>query len=107
MSRRINTGAGRKRSRRNTYIWIAALTIVTIALIKYEQTALLYILATLGVTALLLIVALADLKHAQGSAGEGLPPADDAAAIGSGITSTLTGAPTARARVSRAPRRRS
>ena len=106
MSRRINPSAGRRNRRRNTYIWIAVMTIATIALIKYEQTALLYILATLGVTALLIIVALADLKHAQLPAGEGVPPADDAAAIGSSITSTLTGTATTQVRGARSSSRR-
>ena len=44
-----------------TFGWIAALSILTISLIYWEKTAILYILATLGVTALLVIVALSDL----------------------------------------------
>jgi hypothetical protein len=44
-----------------TYSWIAVLSLGVIALIHWEQTALLYILATVGVTALLVVVALADL----------------------------------------------
>ena len=46
-----------------TYLWVAVLAIVTIVLIYKEQTAVLYILATLGVTAILLIVAFADLSR--------------------------------------------
>jgi hypothetical protein len=46
---------------------------------------LLYILATLGVTALLVVVALADLHHGEKQAADG-PTFDDSAAIGSGIT---------------------
>ncbi|HXD29985.1 MAG TPA: hypothetical protein VN643_02635 [Pyrinomonadaceae bacterium] len=45
--------------------WVSVLTIGTISLIYWEQTALLYILATVGVTVLLLIVGLADLAHAE------------------------------------------
>ena len=56
-------------SRRNrrvfTFAWIAALTILTIFLIYREMTAVLYILATLGVTAILIVVALTDLAHAE------------------------------------------
>lgn len=105
MSRRVNTRPARKSRRWNTVIWLAVLTIITIALIKYEQTEILYILATLGVTALLVVVAMADLKHAQGSTGDALPAAaDDAAAIGSGITSTTSGGSAARGSSARAAR---
>jgi len=45
-----------------TLAWVAALALLTIVLIYKEQTAVLYILATLGVTALLVIVAVADLE---------------------------------------------
>ena len=61
MSQRID--AIKKRRRRLiTLAWVAALALVTIVLIYKEQTAVLYILATLGVTALLVIVAVADLE---------------------------------------------
>ena len=60
MSQRLAVAA-RKRRRLITYGWVAALAIGTILLIYKEQTALLYILATLGVTALLIIVAVTDL----------------------------------------------
>jgi hypothetical protein len=42
-------------------MWMAALAIVVTALIYWEKTAILYILATLGLCALLAVVALADL----------------------------------------------
>ncbi len=48
-----------------TYLWILGLAVLTISLIYWEQTALLYILATVGVTILLVIVAVADLAHAE------------------------------------------
>ena len=60
MSQRLAVAA-QKRRRLITYGWVAALALGTILLIYKEQTALLYILATLGVTALLVIVAVADL----------------------------------------------
>lgn len=80
MSRRVNKSAGGRSRRLNTILWVAALAVLTIALIHYEQTAILYILATLGVTALLVIVATADLKASHGITGNPVP-ADDAAAI--------------------------
>lgn len=45
-----------------TLVWVAALAALVIGLIRWEQTALLYVLATLGVTALLFVVAFADLE---------------------------------------------
>ena len=52
-----------------TYLWVAVLAILTIVLIYKEQTAVLYILATLGVTAILLVVAFADLHKGEADAG--------------------------------------
>lgn len=51
-----------RNKRLRTYLWVAVLALVTIVLIYKEQTAVLYILATLGVTAILLVVAFADLS---------------------------------------------
>ncbi len=85
MSARSTLGSGRRRRKTVTVLWIAALAIGTVSLIYWEMTALLYILATLGVTALLIIVALSDLAGAEGLAKE-ISRADDAAAGGS-ITS--------------------
>lgn len=60
MSQRIQ--AKRTKGRRwITYAWIVGITLVVSLLIYFERTALLYVLATLGVTALLLVVAFADL----------------------------------------------
>ena len=68
-------------------LWFALLAVVTMTLIYFEMTAVLYILATLGVSAILVIVAASDLtrgeKHLTAAA-----TADDSAAIGSGIAST-------------------
>lgn len=64
MSQRLALAA-RKRRRMITYAWVAGLAIITILLIYKEQTALLYILATLSVTALLIVVATADLGGNQ------------------------------------------
>jgi apolipoprotein N-acyltransferase len=62
------TNAARMARRRRqliTYGWIFGLTVLTISLIYWEKTALLYILATAGVTVLLIMVAKADLAHAE------------------------------------------
>ncbi len=66
MSQRLAVAA-RKRRRMITYAWVAGLALITILLIYKEQTALLYILATLSVTALLVVVATTDLGGNQGN----------------------------------------
>ena len=50
-----------------TYLWILVLAVSVFLLIYFEQTSLLYILATLGVTVLLVVVALADLGRSERS----------------------------------------
>jgi hypothetical protein len=50
-----------------TYLWILVLAVSVFLLIYFEQTSLLYILATLGVTILLVVVALADLGSSERS----------------------------------------
>lgn len=72
MSQRLKSSKTKKR-RGFTYLWIAGLGIAIFLLIYFEQTALLYILATLGVTALLVIVALADLGRGELSTETALP----------------------------------
>ena len=64
MSQRIKA-AKIKRRRGFTYLWIFGLALLVFLLIYFEQTALLYIFATLGVTALLIIVAFADLGRSE------------------------------------------
>ena len=64
MSQRIRSGKAR-RARGFTYLWIFGLSISVFLLIYFEQTSLLYILATLGVTILLVVVALADLGRTE------------------------------------------
>ena len=54
-------------------LWAAGLLLLVSLLIYFEQTALLYILSTLGVTVLLVIVALADLGQTEMSASEADP----------------------------------
>ena len=82
MSQRVTI---KPKKRRNlTYLWILGMALVLGLLIYFEKTELLYVLATLGVTALLIIVATADLGAHERS--ENVLP--DAQAAGSGISST-------------------
>lgn len=67
-------------------LWVGVIAVGTMILLYYEMTAVLYILATLGVTAILVIVAVSDLAQGEKHAGA-LPVADDSAVIGSGIVS--------------------
>jgi hypothetical protein len=84
MNRKANSARNRKFI---TFAWISALALLTIFLIYRELTAVLYILATLGVTALLIVVALADLSKHEKSSTES-PGAGVPAAIGSGLRSS-------------------
>jgi hypothetical protein len=90
MSQRLASNRGRKTSsgRNRTLLWIVGVGLIVLLLIYFEQTAILYVLATLGVTALLMIVAFADLKGVP-NADELPQPNDDAAAIGTGISSAI------------------
>jgi hypothetical protein len=45
------------------FFWLVFFGIVIGALIKYEQIAILYVLATVGLVGLLLVVAFADLEN--------------------------------------------
>ena len=93
MSQRLANKRGFKKGGRNrTLLWIAGIALIVFLLIYFEQAAILYLLATLGITVLLLIVAFADLKGAP-NANELPKPNDDAAAIGTGIGSTLKAQP--------------
>ncbi len=88
MKRARNTADDRRRRKMFTVLWATLLGLGTIILIYKEMTAVLYILATLGVTALLIVVAMADLAHSEKLTTD-TRRNDDSAAIGSGITSTF------------------
>ena len=60
----------RRRRKTITALWVLCISAVVIFLIYKEMTAVLYILATLGVTVLLLIVAYSDLSHVDGSSDQ-------------------------------------
>ena len=64
MNRKTLAG-DRRRRKMMSGLWALGLALLVILLIYFEQTAILYILCTLGVTVLLIIVALADLGHAE------------------------------------------
>ena len=65
MNRKTLAG-DRRRRKLIAALWALGLAVLVIVLIYLEQTAVLYILCTLGVTALLLIVAFADLgQHSE------------------------------------------
>jgi hypothetical protein len=66
MNRNIDKDA-RKRQRRTALIVGTLVTIAIVALIRYEKIAILYVLATLSLSALLIIVALSDLGELKTS----------------------------------------
>ena len=90
MSQRM-TKAGRrgKRNRRLVTLGIVAALVALIIFLLYKERAdWLYVLATLSVTALLIVVSVSDL----GGARQGVDEAslgDDSAALGSNIPATL------------------
>ena len=86
--KRRNAASDRRRRKMITSLWVAALAIGTIILIYKEMTAVLYILATLGISGLLIVVAMADLSHADKLTSDPRR-SEDSAAIASGITSTF------------------
>ena len=90
MSRRAPaTSTRRKSGRGKTWLWIAVMAAIIIGLLYWERIALLYVLATLGVTALMIVVAMADLAGTKKPLAGTPAPADDSAAIGDGITSAI------------------
>ena len=62
MTRKTLAG-DRRRRKVITALWVLGISALVITLIYREMTAVLYILATLGVTVLLFLVAFSDLAH--------------------------------------------
>ena len=60
-------------------LWALGLVLLVILLIYFEQTAILYILCTLGITVLLTIVALADLGQHEVASGQQVVQSTDGA----------------------------
>ena len=87
----------RKRNRRLVTLgWIAGVATLIIVLLYKERADWLYVLATLGITVLLLIVGITDL----GKGREGVDEAslgDDSASIADGLTATASPTATAAA----------
>lgn len=84
MNRKTLAG-DRRRRKMVTLVWALALAAVVIVLIYFEKTAILYILCTLGVTALLLVVAFSDLGQSR-EAARGLDQQKDAASVADRIS---------------------
>ena len=76
---RNTIAADRRRRKLITVAWALGLGLIVIALIYLERADVLYILCSLGVTALLVIVAMSDLAHAD--ARSDAAPDPDAARV--------------------------
>jgi len=92
MSARIAARNAKRRRQTITAAWITGLALLTISLIYWELTALLYVLATLGVTTLLIVVALSDISHAEQTSAPGSLPAPAAGATPKAVGKTDWGA---------------
>ena len=107
---RASEGA-RKKKRRNSILLSAAVVAIIVALLAFEQVALLYLIATVGVAVLLLVVAFSDL-HGAGTTAAAVQPSapDDSAAIADGLAQAAGIAPdiqvTPRARAAKRRQRR-
>ena len=77
MNRKTIAG-DRRRRKMITILWALGLAVLVTVLIYFEKTAILYILCTLSVTALLAVVAFSDLGHTD-VPNSPLAQADDAA----------------------------
>ena len=84
MNRKTVAG-DRRRRKLITFLWALALAAVVITLIYLERTAILYILCTLGVTALLIVVAYSDLTQSGERTGE-VDHSKDAAGVANRIS---------------------
>lgn len=98
MSQRVSRTDIRRKKRNNRLVvlaWIVGLAALVIFLLYKEKSDWLYVLATLGVTVLLVVVAMADLHYGERKSVEESALGNDAAALGSGIpaTAATTAAP--------------
>ena len=81
MNRKTLAG-DRRRRKLMTLLWASLLTLGVIILIYKEQTAVLYILCTVGVAVLMIIVAFSDLAH-EDSSGQNMAQETDAPRVAS------------------------
>ncbi len=79
MSKRTLAG-DRRRRKMITALWAAGFSILIMILIYKELTAVLYILATVGVAVILMVVAFSDLAHTDGPADQLAQVADSGGA---------------------------
>ena len=96
MSQRVSRTDIRRKKRNSRLIvlaWIVGLAALVIFLLYTEKADWLYVLATLGVTVLLVVVAVADL-HGGRKGVEEASLGDDAAALGNSIPAAVPAAPT-------------
>ena len=63
---RKTLASDRRRRKMMTLLWSGLVALAVIILMYKEQTAILYILCTLGVAVLMIIVAFSDLAHHDG-----------------------------------------
>jgi uncharacterized membrane protein YdfJ with MMPL/SSD domain len=70
MSGRKTLAGERRRRKLKSALWMLLVAAVVIFLLYREMSAVLYIVATLGVTVLLVVVALSDLAHTDGPGSE-------------------------------------
>jgi hypothetical protein len=75
MNRKTLAG-DRRRRKMITALWIFGISALVITLIYREMTAVLYILATVGVSVLLLLVAFSDLAHFNETSDQVAQPKD-------------------------------
>lgn len=88
---RTDTKRRKRKSRLITLGWIAGITALIIILLYKERADWLYVLATLGLTALLVIVAFANLDKGRQGVDEATL-GDDSASIGDGLTTSAASA---------------
>lgn len=84
MSRTANTSRGRKG--RRGLVWVFGAVIFIVVLLYWEQAALLYVLSTLGVSALLLVVAFSDLDRGFVKSGSSTAVEHEAGAVAGEVT---------------------
>ena len=102
MSRRVNKPGGQKRRRRGL-LWVSGAVAFVAAMLHWEQTAILYVLSTLAMCALLLVVAFSDLEGRDKKLTE-VTERDETAPAG-GVELETAAAPRPERRVARRKRR--
>lgn len=102
MSQRMTRTDAKRRKRKSrliTLAWIVGITTLIIILLYKERADWLYVMATLGLTALLVIVAFADLSRSRQGVDEA-SLGNDSASIGDGLATTTTSSSVATAAAS-------